>query len=77
MGRVPEDVEESRKIPVLGDLVLSLNAQEPAQGRIAADFPEASVIRGVPQQRSHQGDAPEDGDRKIIAAAAPRVPQPL
>jgi hypothetical protein len=54
-----------------------VSAREAAQRRIAADFAEASVIGGMAQQRGHQGDAPKDGDREIIATAPPRMPEPL
>ena len=62
---------------MLGDLIVGLNPQETFQRRVAADFAEASVIGGVAQQGREQGDAPEQADREVVAAAAPRPPELL
>ena len=77
MSRVPKDVEEPREIPMLGDLIIGLDPQESLQRRIAPDFGQAGVIGGVPQQRREHGDAPEQRDRVVVAAAAPRPAEAL
>ena len=74
---MPEDIEEPREIPMLGDLIVGLNPQETFQRRVAAHLAEASVIGGVAQQGGEQCDAPEQCDRKVVAAAAPRSSEPL
>jgi hypothetical protein len=72
---VPQDVEEPREIPVMGDLLLGLDPEESMQRGVAADFGEAGVIRGMPQERGEHGDAPEEGDGIVVSAASPRLPQ--
>ena len=62
---------------MLGDLIVGLNPQETFQRRVAAHLAEASVIGGVVQQGGEQCDAPEQCDRKVVAAAAPRSSEPL
>ncbi len=62
---------------MLGDLIVGLNPQETFQRRVAAHLAEASVIGGVAQQGGEQCDAPEQCDRKVVAAAAPRSSEPL
>ena len=77
MGRMPQDVEEPRQIPVMGDLVLGLDTKEPTERGIASEFGEATVIGGMPQQGGQHGDAPEDRDRIVVPAPPARVPQSL
>ena len=74
---MPQDVEEPREIPVMGDLLLGLDPEESIERGVAADFGEAGVIRGMPQERGEHGDAPEEGDGIVVPAASPRLPQTL
>jgi hypothetical protein len=72
---MPQDVEEPREIPVMGDLLLSFDPEESMQRGVAADFSEAGVIRGMPQERGEHGNAPEEGDGIVVPPASSSLPQ--
>ena len=72
MGRMPQDVQKPRQIPVMRNLGLGLHTKQPTERGIASQFGQTAVIRGMPQQGGQHGDAPEDGDR-IVVPSMPRA----
>ena len=77
MGRMPQDVQKPRQIPVMRNLGLGLHTKQPTERGIASQFGQTAVIRGMPQQGGQHGDAPEDGDRIVVPSMPPRLPQSL
>ena len=62
---------------MMRDLGRGLHTEQPTERWIASQFGQTAVIRGMPQQGGHHGDAPEDGDRIVVPSMPPRLPQPL
>jgi hypothetical protein len=72
VDRVPQGVEGPPEVPMVGDPGLGVDAERAAERGMAAEFGQAGLVRGMPQPGRQDGDAPEDGDRVIVAAPAPR-----
>src|SRR5205823_1517555 len=68
--RLTQDVEETRQVPRLGDVVFAGNVDQAAQRWIAVQLGQAVVERAVPQGNGQQDDAPGAFDRAVIAAVA-------
>jgi hypothetical protein len=50
VGGVAQGVEEPREVPMVGDLLLGLDADEAAGRRVAAQFGQARLVRGMAKQ---------------------------
>ncbi len=64
-----EHFHKAGDVPVVGDAGHVAEAEQPIQGRVAAQLVEAAAEAGVTQGHGEDDDAPEHGDRKVVAAA--------
>ncbi len=70
MGLLAEHLLESRDVPGLGHAGFRLDANQPTQAVIAAEFAEHGLGGDVPQDDPQDDDAPEDMHRVVVAAVA-------
>ena len=71
MRLLAEHFLEPRDVPRLGHAGFRLDADEPAQALVAAQFGEHGLGGDVPQRDPQDDDAPEDGHGVVVAALAP------
>ncbi len=69
MGLLAEHLLESRDVPGLGHAGFRLDANQPTQAVIAAEFAEHG-LGGDVVGRPQDDDAPEDMHRVVVAAVA-------
>ena len=62
MRLLSEDIEETRQVVAVGDLVLTGNAEEATQRGVAMELGEAIVEGVVPQQDGQDNDVPHAWD---------------
>jgi hypothetical protein len=65
-----EDFKEAGQVVGFGDLVFVFDADEESEGRISAEFFEASVHGVVAEEDGQEEDAPKNGDGAVIATFA-------
>src|SRR5262249_9628729 len=65
-----EDIEETRQVVAVGDLVLTGNADEATQRGVAVEFGEAIAEGVMPQQDGQDNDVPHALDGVVVAAVS-------
>ena len=71
MRLLAEHLLEPRDVPWLGHAGFRLDADEPAQALVAAQFGEHGLGGDVPQGDPQDDHPPEHGHRVVVAALAP------